>query len=336
VGIFDFFKGKKKNKQKEELTFDMLMSYNNCNLFGRPNDYRGLFKLFKRDMIVGKGRDIIMNDTAILRYTNGAILSMIKVVKGEIISIIICDNNLLVENFSVPVKFENQRKNRVKIVEEIQLRIKNQRDLHQNKILNKLKEEEEIDKPNEDPLNFTKMTHEQVIESLDKIIAMPNKKPGLMFNKEYPFNSLTEEQLAFLDVINRRSISDWECKTQRGLTLDQVAAMHFQQYEDDEERIPEEDRKYVAGSRISSLNSLKTYIEEFGTEQQKFAFNSTVIASLLLTYTKISKYSDVVLFKLRKNHLMRNIETEMFSNLEETSKEYFAMLKKRAEEEQED
>jgi len=143
MGIFDFLKWKQKNKQKEELTFEMLLSYNNCN----PNDYKCLLM---KDMIVGKKGLMLFDNRAILRYSNGAILSMIEVQSGKIIKVTICDDNQfndknLVENFSAPVslKFETQRKNINKIVEEIQLRIKNQGDLYQNKVLNKLKEEEQ-------------------------------------------------------------------------------------------------------------------------------------------------------------------------------------------------
>jgi hypothetical protein len=144
MGIFDFLKGKKKDKQKEELTFEVLLSYNNCN----PNDYKCLLM---KDMIVGKRGIILFKDRAILRYRNGSILSWLEVESGRIIKIVLCDDNQfndknLAENFSAPVSliFENQKKNITKIVEEIQLRIKNQGDLYQNKFLNKLKEEEQL------------------------------------------------------------------------------------------------------------------------------------------------------------------------------------------------
>lgn len=105
--------------------------------------------------------------------------------------------------------------------------------------------------------------------------------------------------------------------TIQGKTMDEVALSHYETYIADEERVPEKDRKEVAESRITSFFSIKRYIEEFGTDEQKFSFNSTLIASVLLSSNYID-YSDSkgpLSFHLKHSYYTDGIESDLLADI---------------------
>ena len=126
-------------------------------------------------------------------------------------------------------------------------------------------------------------------------------------NKDEYLSTLSEVQLADIEVIISRSKYDYECKTEKGWDVDSVATMHYKTYKEDEYRVPKEDRKIVAESRVDSFLNIREFIENFGTVEQKFSFNATVIASLMLSsnYINFDDSKEPLKFYLKYYSLIR-------------------------------
>ena len=93
-------------------------------------------------------------------------------------------------------------------------------------------------------------------------------------NKDEYLSTLNEVQLADIEVIISRSKYDYECKTEKGWDVDSVATMHYKTYKEDEYRVPKEDRKIVAESRVDSFLNIREFIENFGTRHFSTACNT--------------------------------------------------------------
>ena len=126
-------------------------------------------------------------------------------------------------------------------------------------------------------------------------------------NKDEYLSTLNEVQLADIEVIISRSKYDYECKIEKGWDVDSVATIHYKTYKEDEYRVPKEDRKIVAESRVDSFLNIREFIESFGTVEQKFSFNATVIASLMLSsnYINFDDSKEPLKFYLKYYSLIR-------------------------------
>lgn len=126
-------------------------------------------------------------------------------------------------------------------------------------------------------------------------------------SKEKYLSTLTEVQLADIKVINSRSKYDYESKTIHGKTLDEVALSHYETYKENEDRVPKEDRKQVSEYRVESFLNIREFIEKFGSCEQKFSFDATIIASLMLSsnYINFSDSKSPLKFFLKYNSLIR-------------------------------
>ena len=96
---------------------------------------------------------------------------------------------------------------------------------------------------------------------------------------------LSEKKQAWLTLINNRvallPLNSDATKMKIGGNIDDLAAMHYEEYKIGESRVPKNKIKEVAINRIDGFISIKDYINVHYSKEHKFHFDASLQGALL-------------------------------------------------------
>lgn len=102
-----------------------------------------------------------------------------------------------------------------------------------------------------------------------------------LFGKKTPDIKLTDDQKHWLGLIDMRVSAVNFNLVKSTHTTYSYGESHFHEYKANEERVPKNEREEVAKSRVEGLLSIQDYIEAWGSEEQKFHYESSLIGAVL-------------------------------------------------------
>jgi hypothetical protein len=117
--------------------------------------------------------------------------------------------------------------------------------------------------------------------AMGEAIDILRKESNIMKGHE-----LNKEQLYWIEVINKRvSVMPLNSEGTElsgvGGGLDDLGKDHFDEYKNNEYRVPVDKRVDVALDRVTGFFSLKEYIESKGSKEQKFHLNASLKGALI-------------------------------------------------------
>ena len=94
-------------------------------------------------------------------------------------------------------------------------------------------------------------------------------------------DTLTDYQQHWLGLVDIRVNAISFDFVKKSSTVDSYGEEHFNEYKINEHRVPKEKRQEVAQSRVDGLLSIKDYIITYGSEEQKFHYESSLKGAVL-------------------------------------------------------
>jgi hypothetical protein len=99
--------------------------------------------------------------------------------------------------------------------------------------------------------------------------------------KKETTTKLTDDHKYWLGLIDTRVNSMPFDFIKRTYTVNSLGEDHFDEYKNNEFRVPKDKRKEVALSRLKGLSSIRDYIKSNGSKAQKFHLDSSIKGALL-------------------------------------------------------
>ncbi len=119
-------------------------------------------------------------------------------------------------------------------------------------------------------------------EQLKRLQAVKEKKEIKKKVSKSKKHVITEENKPWIKVVDMRvQAMPMDFIKQLGYTIDSLGHDHFQEYKNNEFRVPKEDREEVALGRLQGLKSIRDYIQTKGTNAQKFHLDASIKGAAL-------------------------------------------------------
>ncbi|MDG1954118.1 MAG: hypothetical protein P8I51_04385 [Polaribacter sp.] len=102
-----------------------------------------------------------------------------------------------------------------------------------------------------------------------------------LFGKQPKKETLTDYQKHWLGLVDIRVNAISFDFIKKEYTADSHGEEHYEEYKINEHRVPKEKRQEVAQSRVDGLLSIRDYIKDYGSEEQKFHYESSLKGAVL-------------------------------------------------------
>ena len=95
-------------------------------------------------------------------------------------------------------------------------------------------------------------------------------------NKKEKTTELTDYQKHWLGLVDMRVNAVPLDSIKEMYTIDSYGEGHFEEYKMNEHRVPKDGRQELVQTRVDGLLSIKDYILTYGSEEQKFHYESSL------------------------------------------------------------